>query len=107
MSLCFLPGSANCTLRAVQKKSLPKHINMGSRFEDLAATNPFPKTERDLEIPFERYLFFRLQLQREKEKLAIPYVWDRSAVSVLAGSRAPRVTHARAVRPESVRWKLC
>ena len=74
---------------------------MGSRFVDLAATNPFPKTERDLEIPFERYLFIRLQLQREKEKLAMPYVWDRSAVSV--GSRAPRVTHARSALPSLLR----
>ena len=41
---------------------------MGSRFEDLASTSPFPKTERDLEIPFERYLFFRLKSKKEKKE---------------------------------------
>ena len=48
---------------------------MGSRFEDLNVTNPFPKTDRDFQTRFERYLFFRVQLQRENQKL-VQHAWD-------------------------------
>ena len=88
MYLCFLPASANCTLRAVQKKRLSKHINMGSPFEDLA----------DI-------YFFVCNFKEKKEKLASVRGWDRSIA--LAGlANATRQPHVRAVQPENVRCKL-
>ena len=60
-------GSANYTLREVQKKSLSKHINMGSSFEDLDATSPFLKTDLYLDAWFARY-FFCLCTKKKKEK---------------------------------------
>ena len=49
---------------------------MGSHFEDLDATNPFPKTEGNLDIPFERYLFFRLRIGKRKIKASWLRGWD-------------------------------
>ena len=53
-------GRATETLKAMQKKSSLKYINMGSSFEDLDATNTTMKTEVDLDAWFERYRIFRI-----------------------------------------------
>ena len=60
--------STTYSRRAVQKKSLSKHINMGSTFVGLNATNPFPKTDHDLETLFKRYYIYCHRIEKAKGK---------------------------------------
>ena len=50
------------------KKSLSKHINMGSTFVGLNATNLFPKTDHDLETLFKRYYIYCHRIEKAKGK---------------------------------------
>ena len=54
--------------KAVQNKSSSKPINMGYSFVDLDETSTYVKMDRNLNTPFERYLFFRIQSHKRKEK---------------------------------------
>ena len=58
----------NLGIEGSAKKSSSKPINMGSSFVDLDETSTYVKTDRDLNTPFERYLFFRIQIHKTKEK---------------------------------------
>ena len=129
----YCPASKKIGKNAVQsihsgqcKKSLSKHINMGSSFEDLSVTNPFPKTEHDLKILFKRYLFFCLRIEREKGKKhsilpnpcieaaserALPSTWppgNDSRRRTRIREKAPRAGSAwtRSVLPGSVCFYL-
>lgn len=59
---------ATYTFWAVRKKSLSKHINIRSYFEDLDATNSFLKTDRDLKSWFTNILSFCLRIKKRKRK---------------------------------------